>query len=254
MRKLTLFGIALMLMVSTTVYAQRARQGIRQRQAVRQAVELTEEQKALIEQAKLTTEQQERIKELRIESQKKRIGIQADLKIAQIELNELRSDVNVSESSVKSQLEKTKSYEVDLQMENFRLNKEVNAIYTPEQKEAREKLKAQVQKLRRRGAAVGRTVNRGRGVGRQAVRRNSDRSNTGRMQGRAFRRGIGRDDNMPMFRRGEMPAQGDNSMPLHEKGFLRNSTGDDEWLADINWLFDKGSVKKPEKKNEKEYK
>ncbi|MFC1492482.1 Spy/CpxP family protein refolding chaperone [candidate division KSB1 bacterium] len=252
MRKLTFILIALMLTVSTTVFAQRGRQGARQ--GAGRQVELTEEQKAVLEKAKLTDEQQEQIKALRTEAQKDRVRIQADLKIAKIELSELKGKENVSESAMKSQLEKIKSYEVDLQMENFKHQKAVNSLLTDEQKEAREQIR-KFQKARGNRSRIGRAVNRRQGQGAQGIQRNARRENPGSdfpMQRRSFRRGIGDGANMPV------PA-GKMSGMMHDKNspMLRHRgefEQDDEWMADIDWLFEEYPAVKAAKKIEKDRK
>ncbi|MCP4727386.1 MAG: hypothetical protein GY863_20280 [bacterium] len=252
MRKLTLILIALMLTVSTTVFAQRGRRT--ERPAARQRVELTEEQKEILESATLTDEQQEQIKSLRTEVQKSRVGIQADLKIAKIELNELKGEDNISESALKSQLEKIKSYEVDLQMEMFKHRKAVEGLLTDEQKAAREQIR-KFQKARGKRGGFGRGMNRGQNSRAQGMRRNSIHRNSGKdipMRGRSFRRGIGEGGNMPV-------PTGKMSGMMHDKGFSGfgqhgKIDQDDEWMVDINWLFDEYDVEKPVKKKEKDRK
>ncbi len=257
MRKLTIALIVLMLTVSTTAFAQRGRRtaGQGNRQAARQQVQLTDEQKAVLEAAKLTDEQREQVRALRTEVQKTRVKIQADLKIAKIELTELRSVENISDSRVRSQLEKIKGYEVDLQMENFKHKKAVDSILSDEQKEARQKL-AKFRKARgiRRGME-GRSFNRrsGRGGMGMGMRGNAIRRDPGDgipMQGRFFERGIGDEDDMngPGFKMFNM-MHGDE-FTMHDFNDLKFE--DIEWMADIDWLFDEYTPDEPVKKSDKD--
>jgi Spy/CpxP family protein refolding chaperone len=99
-------------------------------------------EKLVIKAEPLTPEQRKQIQELREEWQKQRVKIEADNKVAHIELNQILRDSTATESAIKSQLEKIAQNDVALKLGEIKLNRAINDLLTPEQRKAKIGLQA----------------------------------------------------------------------------------------------------------------
>ena len=160
-----------------------------------QKLEVPEQQKSVIEIREkpavkvepLTPEQRKQIQELREEWQKQRVKIEADNKVAHIELDQILRDSAATESAIKSQLEKIAQNEVALKLGEIKLNRAINDLLTPEQRKA----KIGLQALGQLGKQV---INIKRGQPQPALQRGGRRGGIGIQEqpGQGQRMGAGR--------------------------------------------------------------
>lgn len=187
MKKIMIASLALVFILSTVVSMQNV---------FAQENEGKEEKESQ-EKLTLSKEQRDKIQKYRIEWEKQKPKIQADHKIAQIDLRELLKDENAAESKLKTQMEKVAGFDIQMKLGQRKLQKNINGVYTPEQLELRKLIQ---NRTNRRGNAVTRNMQlrgksganlRGRGMNRgDAVR------------GRGNRGARGRGGNNPVMRRG----------------------------------------------------
>lgn len=95
------------------------------------------------QQEQLTAEQKEEIQKLRQEWNKSKIKIDADLKVARIELQEFLKDESVTERQIRLQLEKIAALDVRLKLGDIMLQKSLNELITPEQRKQLQEQKTQ---------------------------------------------------------------------------------------------------------------
>jgi len=162
MKRTGLCMLAVAFLMSSTGYAQEPPPPAQkqQEQAAKQLV--------------LTSEQKEKIQNLRLEWQKTQVMIQADRKVASLELQSLLKDKNAAESKIQAQMEKVSQQDIKLKMGAIKLQNSIKSVLTPEQQKLFKNRQA-AQNLRgrnfnRRGHAHARMFNRHRGTERTTVR------------------------------------------------------------------------------------
>jgi len=121
MRRILTILLAVIFVLSSVALAQDRRMMMRQVQTPPEQPE------------QLTAEQKEEIQKLQQEWNKKKIQIEADRKIAQIEFQELMKDGSATESQIRSQLEKNAALDVGLKLGGIMLQKSLQELMTPEQ-------------------------------------------------------------------------------------------------------------------------
>lgn len=177
MKKTVYLTIALMILAVSVVSAQQPRMQQRFQQKERP-----------IEQLNLTDEQKEQIGELRTEWQKEQIQLNADLRVARLDLKNLFADPEASDSQIRSMMESVSDQQINLRLKQRSHRMAVRNILTPDQQKIWDDLR---ENRRLRGGAMlkGRGMRGMRGQGmhrgmlRQGMRR-FDGAGPGMMQGR----------------------------------------------------------------------
>lgn len=153
MKRIALYCTAFLFLFNTAVFGQRNNMQIMQQmqggmqQQVRERVmtivkDTLAQKMEELQKLKFTPEQQKKITELREEWNKQRIRIEADKKIAQIELNQLLRDSTSTEAKIKAQLDKIAQSDVSLRLGGIKLDRSIEKLLTPEQKEIYNRRKA----------------------------------------------------------------------------------------------------------------
>jgi hypothetical protein len=216
MKKIMIASLALVFILSSAISMQNV---------FAQENEETQSQEKLT----LSKDQRDKIQKFRIEWEKQKINIQADHKIARIELQELLKDENAAESKLKIQMEKVAGFDIQMKLGQRKLQKNINGVYTPEQLALRKAIQNRtarrgnaltrnMQLRGKRGAVLrgrGNTGIRGRGMNRDAVR------------GRGIRGVRGKGGNNPVMRRvGQRNDQSQKPAPMRMR--IRRSIGDEQ--------------------------
>ncbi len=121
MKRLTITSLALVVLIAAAVSAQ--------------VPAAPMQGKAFAEQLALTQEQKDRISSIRSEWQKEKIMIQADMKLANLELRELMRNRETSENDLKSKMEKVSDHRITLRLGQRKVRNAVRDVLTPEQQE-----------------------------------------------------------------------------------------------------------------------
>lgn len=216
MKRILIILLAVIFVLSSVALAQDRRMMMRQ---VQDPPEQPEQ---------LTAEQKEEIQKLQQEWNKKKIQIEADRKIAQIEFQELMKDGSATESQLRSQLEKNAALDVGLKLGGIMLQKSLQELMTPEQwKQFQQQQKVRdVRKPRETLLNRMRQPDRRSGIGIRGFFHSR-----GRTSGRigiigSFRRTIGRSS--PVGIRGTVRERIDRTNPRRSdsREFLQRRSGD----------------------------
>ena len=198
-RTITIFLASIFLLSSAALAHQR------QRILLRQVQNPPEQQE------QLTAEQKEEIQKLRQEWNKSKIQIDADLKVARIELQEFLKDESATERQIRLQLEKIAALDVRFKLGDIMLQKSLNELITPEQQKQLQQQKTRDAR-RPRETLLDRVRLLNRGTGLQGLFRYRGRTsgririfdNTRRIRDRASVddfRGRNREQTMPSDQR-----------------------------------------------------
>lgn len=188
MRRILTILLAVIFVLSSVALAQDRRMMMRQEQDPPEQPE------------QLTAEQKEEIQKLQQEWNKKKIQIEADRKIAQIELQELMKDESATERQLRLKLEEIAALDVGLKLGGIMLQKSLQELMTPEQlkqfqqrqkmrdvRRPRETLSNRMRQFSRRSGIRGFFHYRGRTFGRIGIigsfRRTIGRGSTGDFRG-----------------------------------------------------------------------
>jgi len=185
MRRLTALLLLLVMFIAITASAQDVQQTPPQRRAI-PALNLTEAQK-------------EKIADLRYEWQKERTMIQADRRLAQLELNKLMKDPNASESQLEGLMDKVSDHANKLRLGQRSLNMSIRNELTPEQQKIWDNRNSRRMNLKKRAAGLRsarRPIKGGIMNDRIRMRRDFDRPGVRdmRVNPRTFRNRFWRDD------------------------------------------------------------
>lgn len=83
----------------------------------------------------LTSEQVNKLKQMQLDCKRRHIKLDADIKIAKLELHALLEDEQVELSTIHAKVDQLKNVEGELLMEAVKTKREARALLTPEQKE-----------------------------------------------------------------------------------------------------------------------
>ncbi|MFC1731609.1 Spy/CpxP family protein refolding chaperone [candidate division KSB1 bacterium] len=144
------------------------------------AAEKTDQEQTAL---RLTQEQREKIQQLRLDFQKEQVQLQADKRIAELDLQKIMQDANTSESALRDQMEKVAGFDISLKLSERNLRTAVNEVLTPEQRQVRNLLRDETRPL------TGRQLNRSM----RPAQRVPDRQGRLTRPDRRSRRGVRRD-------------------------------------------------------------